>query len=154
MKISKKIRVVRDAIKGDLTGATGRRIRAQSVAALFNGIKSTDWQTYMENFHSNICQLDRLLGKDQAWLNDNTNDWSGADILAYIVGGGPCGGGTELSMADNMTFKQKQFLDKDCPERFVEGEADPLPEELRPFAHDARWEETLREEEPDPVEVQ
>lgn len=129
MRITDKIKAIRRAIRANPGGATDIMIQEQSVAAILHGMSSAEWRTYMSNFKSNDAQLNRLIGQDPVFMNDPTQ-W-GPKILAYIAGGGPCGGGTALSLPDQMDIGFKALLDNGLPTESVVGEDSPLPAEAQ-----------------------
>ena len=110
MKIMKKINTLRDGVRSDPNGNLSKKIQEQSILAMFGGIKSPEWKNYMRNFCSNAKQLERLCGLDNTFMNDT--DKYGPKILAYITGGGPCGGGTTLGMPADMFPAMRLHLDK------------------------------------------
>jgi hypothetical protein len=127
MKITERIQLHRDAIIANPGGSTDRMIQDQSVAAIINGKASVAWHDYMSNFSSNDPQLQRLLGNDQAFMNHSTG-W-GPIILAYIVSGGVCGGGTGLSLPADMSTPFKQLLDGGLPTETDNDQSGPLDAE-------------------------
>lgn len=109
MKIMKKINNLRDEVRSNPNGALAGNIREQSILAMFGGIKSAAWKNYMKNFSSNAKQLERLCGQDNTFMTDT--DKYGPKVLAYIAGGGPCGGGTCLGMPADMFPAMRNHLD-------------------------------------------
>jgi hypothetical protein len=134
MKIMRKITWHHNRIQ-DGDAALAERIRTESIKALFGGKGSNDWKKFMRNFHSNPRQLKRLLGDDAAFM---ANSW-GPVILAYLVGSGPCGGGTNFAMIMDMRPNMKAFLDEgiDDPSTApgINSEDDPvkIPESLKRY---------------------
>ncbi len=136
MKIMKKITWYHNRIK-DGDGALANKIRQESIKALFAGKGKDDWKAFMRNFHSNPKQLQRLFGDDGTFMADS---W-GPVILAYLVGSGPCGGGTNFSMVMDMHPIMKAFLDEGIDPRTDQtlvGEDEPvkIPENLRRYLDD------------------
>ncbi len=129
MKITQKIRAIRRAIEANPGGATDIRIQTQSIAAILGGNNTADWQAYMSNFHSNQDQLNRLMGNDIPFMT-HPSGW-GPKILAYVVSGGPCGGGTGLSIPDKMDSSFKALLDWNLPTADVVGVSEPLTPEAQ-----------------------
>lgn len=136
MKIMKKITWYHNRIQeGD--GALAERLRGQSIKALLGGKDSDDWKIFMRNFHSNPKQLKRLRGQDTDFMADS---W-GPTILAYIVGSGPCGGGTNFAMVMDMRPPIRRFLDAGIDPATQPGDvpADdpvPIPDEFKRFLED------------------
>lgn len=77
----------------------------ESIAALAAGRGTPAWETWMRRFHSNNLQLQRLLGNDD--LDPEYKD----AILAYMGGGGVCGGGTSMQLVLDMPDTYKVLLD-------------------------------------------
>ena len=65
---------------------SGRTVAEEAKAAMFAGLGSIEWETFMGRFADNDDELNRLCGRDEAF---NKRDW-GLFCLAYIVGDGTC----------------------------------------------------------------
>lgn len=100
-----------------------KKIQKESVAAVIGGIESEAWKKFMKRFHSNAAQLQRLLG------NDNLDPEYKDTVLAYIAGGGVCGGGTLLSLPIGMPDTYKAALDSDDLSSATDNNdgSDPMP---------------------------
>ena len=97
-------------------------IQDESVAAVLKGIGSDEWEKFMRRFHSNDRQLQRLLGRDN--LNSTYKD----KVLAYVGGGGVCGGGTGFSLPLNMPDAYKAALDSESlPDETLDDGSEPMP---------------------------
>jgi hypothetical protein len=87
--------------------AAAERNKQLAIAAVTGGIKSQEWETYMNQFVSNGDQeqLMRLLATD------------GSDALidkrAYLVSNGVCGEGTRARFDENVRTLDKD-LETDC----------------------------------------
>ncbi len=103
MKIIDKILAWQKA--ADLNDEFYVELQNESIAAVLGGTEKPAWETWMRRFHSNDLQLQRLLG------NDDMDPLYKNQILAYVGGGGICGGGTRLSLALNMSDAYKTALD-------------------------------------------
>lgn len=110
MKIMDKIRWQRNRMIGPGGQALARDFQEQSTKAVLGGSGSDAWRTYMSNFHSNPEQLQRLMGEDNEFMSD-PDGW-GPTILAYIAGGGTCGGGTNFAQVVEMSTPMKNYLDQ------------------------------------------
>lgn len=109
MKIMKKIQILRARMVAPGGAVLAKRLQGQSIKAVLGGNKSNAWKEYMANFHSNSDQFRRLIGEEDAFMNDPSG--YGPEILAYLAGDGTCGGGTNLAQITGMLKDKKDFLD-------------------------------------------
>lgn len=117
MKIMDKIKGWKDAADANVN--LYEELQKESVAAVIGGIESDAWETWMRRFHSNDLQLQRLLG------NDNLDPQYKNEVLAYVGGGGVCGGGTNMSLVLNMPDTYKTALDNVADDTRDDG-SDPV----------------------------
>ena len=130
MKISDKIHGLHELLKNNPGSGLETKIKDESMAAMFDGIgRGGMWERYMLNFCSNPDQLRRLCGEDGEFMNDE--DGYGPQSLAYIVGSGPCGGGTILGMAANMPPLMRMHLDDNVNLATEDCDCLPLPQEAK-----------------------
>lgn len=124
MKIIEKMKVWRVA-----TGTNpvlAKKLQGLAVAAVMDG---KSWTEFLEYFHSNGQQLDRLLGNEQSF-----NDEYGRAILAYVRASGVCGGGTRFSLVlDDMDTAAKIHLDNITSHTDPSSNPITIPEEIRNF---------------------
>lgn len=101
-----RIAIKNDNEKGDPTanppkppGALGKELSNAAVAAITNGIKSTEWKNYMSLFADNAKQLERLtVPKD--------NDPSYLPLMrAYMVSNAVCDVGTNTHTGKNLDVR-------------------------------------------------
>lgn len=90
--------------------ARAKQLQALAIKAMFAGIKSRDWETYMreiadiENPADGPKQLRRLIGEDQDYME---TPWAN-ETLAYLVANATCTaqtfmrGGTLFNLSDDM----------------------------------------------------
>lgn len=113
MKIVEKIASISGNLRTNPSSGedTAKEIQREATLAIQNGMKSSEWETYMKRFATNSKQLQRLTGKDEAFMNE---EW-GPVSLAYIAGNGLC---TMTSFANttlNMDEDMKAGIDRDLP---------------------------------------
>ena len=93
-------------------GPTGTAAAAdntrRAIAAVTGGIKSTAWETYMQQFADNQDQLDRLMAVD-----GTEDDQALIDNRAYLVSNGVCGEGTRTRFDENVMTIDRD-LEEDC----------------------------------------
>jgi hypothetical protein len=111
MKIMDKVDEIHKKVKGGDTDL-GERIQTEGVKAVLYGVQSRYWQKYMENFHSNPKQLQRLVGEDTEFMNSEY----GGVILAYIAGNSTCGTGTTVDTGRNIPETMKAELEEGISE--------------------------------------
>jgi hypothetical protein len=120
MKIIEKVRKWKEA--ADTNTNLYDDLQKESIAAVLGGMESPAWETWMRHFHSNESQLRRLMG------NDNLDPQYKDEILAYIGGGGICGGGTRMALPLNMPDTYKTALDNISHSTLNDGsDPEPLP---------------------------
>jgi len=117
MTIIEKINALRQQIEEDPQGDTAQDVAKLSIGAIFDGLQNEGpWKEYMSMFHTTPEQLDRLMGRDQAWLDADEDDETGEPglgrkALAYMIAAGPCLDGTGLRLAANMPDYLATHLD-------------------------------------------
>jgi hypothetical protein len=103
MSIEERIRVVQAEIKQDPTGKKGDIIRNQAIAAIYSGLGSQEWHTYMENFATTPAELARLTTRD----GDACHPYIPL-ARAYLVANSVCLPGS----TDNLLQGIEGFIDK------------------------------------------
>lgn len=85
MRIRQRItRVRQEILDGNTT--LGNDIAQDAISAMFKGIGSPEWETFMRRFSTNTAELNRLCGREASF---NNSRW-GLACLAYIAGNGVC----------------------------------------------------------------
>jgi hypothetical protein len=87
--IVQNIYAISDYLRDNPDGGAEERakeLQQMAVDAMFHGIGSPQWKTYMEQISTNDFQLTRLTGKEEAFMK---MDW-GPLTLAYLVANGNC----------------------------------------------------------------
>lgn len=103
MAIEDNIRAKQAAIKQDKTGKLGDAIRNQAISAIYSGMDSPEWKTYMQNFANTPEELARLTSRD----GDGCHPYIPL-ARAYLVANAVCLPGT----TDNLLQGIEGILDK------------------------------------------
>ena len=112
MKIVEKIKQIHSQIKDNPDDpALAQKMQELAVKAMYSGINHDDWKQYMSNFASSPEQLQRLIGKDEAFNNTKY----GRLTLAYVVANSTCGMGTTTETGRDMSPGMLEALDSGLP---------------------------------------
>lgn len=110
-KIVEKLKDIESDIKAGNEGLA-QRLQSEAVEAILGGLASEAWKKYMCNLASNPVQLQRLIGNDVNFMQEEQNPY-GRETLAYIVGNSTCGVSTDTGTSRNIKAAQLSDLDRD-----------------------------------------
>jgi hypothetical protein len=97
MAIEDNIRAVQAEVQQDQTGKKGDNLRNLAIAAIYSGIGSPEWNTYMDNFANTPTELARLRTRD----GDGCHPYIPL-ARAYLVANAVCLPGTTGRLLDGI----------------------------------------------------